>query len=74
MTLQEFITDQKLLVCEYKAFREKTAHPEYHLCWSTDKWNNRWNGRTQLSDVERFALGRILYDVRHPDEKQIVFD
>ena len=68
MTLQEFMTEQKILVSEYQAFRDKTAHPDYHLCWNNYQWNNRRTGRTQLSDVERFALGRILYDIRHPGE------
>ena len=65
MTLQEFITDRKVLVCEYEQFRAKIASPDY-LGWSQDQYSNRKSGRTQLSNVEIFTLGRILDEIRRP--------
>ena len=70
MTLQEFIKEKKILVCEYKRFRNRVAHPDYNLAWTNDQWNNRMKGRTQLKDSEVFTLGYILETVRQEDREK----
>ena len=69
MTLQEFISENKVLVCEYEAFRARTAHPDYSLGWSRSQFNDRYTGRTKLKDSEVLALKQILYSIRHPQDQ-----
>lgn len=70
MTLQDFITERKMLVCEYEKFRARVAHPDYRLSWTGEQWKNRMSGRTQLKDSEIFLLGCILDEIRLESKKE----